>query len=129
MYRLAPSGVTRMADGVQITREHPDWPAYLAWLSTGGVPQAPAATPPPDLPSPVPMSVTRYRALAAMHMAGIIGDVETIIADMHPLTQLAWQAAATFRRDSPLLKSVSLQLGMTDAEVDALFVMAASLEL
>lgn len=43
------------------------------------------------------------------------------------LTQNAWDRAATFERQNPVLLSLASALGMSDAQLDALFVQAATL--
>lgn len=130
MYRLANSGVIRVDDGILITRGHQDWPYYLAWLADGGVPAPPELV--PDVPAelgPVPKSVSRFRARAVMQMAGILEAADTVVAEMHPLTRIAWIDAAYFRRDSPNLISVAQQLGLSNAQVDDFFRQADALEL
>ena len=127
MYRLAPSGVIRLADGVQITRQHPDWPDYLAWLASGGVPEAMATTTPTEPADPIPMSVTRFQARAALQLAGLLDDAEAAIAEAHPLSRLAWEHANVYRRDSPTLISIGQQLGLSEADMDELFKTAASI--
>ena len=127
MYRLDISGVTRLADGMQITRQHPDWPAYLAWLAAGGVPEAMAITTPPISTDPVPLSVTRFQARAALHLAGLLDDAEAAIAQAHPLSRIAWEHAHVYRRDSPTVISIGQQLGLSEADMDELFKTAASI--
>lgn len=129
MYRLSPSGVTRLDDGVAIQRGAPGWPAYLTWLAAGGIPQAMPPGPAPELPNAVPQSVTRFRALAALHAAGLLAQVEAVVSTLDPLAQLAWDEAATYRRDSPILLAVARQIGLTGQQVDDLFRQAAALQL
>ncbi len=127
MYALAPAGVTRLADGVQIKRGDPAWPDYLAWLASGGVPEAIPTTIPPISTDPVPLSVTRFQARAALHLAGLLDDAEAAIAQAHPLSRIAWEHANVYQRDSPTVISISQQLGLSEAEIDDLFKTAASI--
>ena len=127
MYRLAPSGVIRLADGASITRGHSGWPDYLTWLATGGVPEAMAITTPPEPTDPIPPSVTRFQARAALHLAGLLDDAEAAIAQAHPLSRIAWEHAHVYRRDSPTLISIGQQLGLSEADMDELFKTAASI--
>ena len=127
MYALAPAGVTRLADGVQIKRGDPAWPDYLAWLASGGVPEAMAISPPPELSEPIPLSVTRFQARAALHLAGLLDDAEAAIAQAHPLSRIAWEHANVYQRDSPTVISIGQQLGLSEAEMDDLFKTAASI--
>lgn len=129
MYRLHTAGVIRISDGMQITRRHSDWPAYLAWLAAGGIPQPAPPGPAPEPQNPVPASVSRFRALAALHAAGLLDQVEAVVSTLDPLAQLAWDEAATYRRDSPILLAVARQIGLTVQQVDDLFRQAAALQL
>lgn len=127
MYRLAPSGVIRLADGASITRGHSGWPDYLTWLATGGVPEAMAITTPPEPTDPIPPSVTRFQARAALHLAGLLDDAEAAIAQANPLSRLAWEHANVYQRDSPTVISIGQQLGLSEADMDELFKTAASI--
>lgn len=127
MYQLSPAGVTRLADGVQIHRGDPAWADYLAWLDSGGVPEAMAITTPPEPTDPIPLSVTRFQARAALHLAGLLDDAEAAIAQAHPLSRIAWEHAHVYRRDSPTLISIGQQLGLSESDMDELFKTAASI--
>ena len=127
MYRLSPAGVTRISDGVQIHRGDPAWPDYLTWLAAGGVPEAIPTTIPPISTDPVPLSVTRFQARAALHLAGLLDDAEAAIAQAHPLSRIAWEHAHVYRRYSPTLISIGQQLGLSEADMDELFKTAASI--
>lgn len=76
---------------------------------------------------PVPSTVTRFQALAALDNAGLLDSVEAIIADPQTpnITRLAWNNAQTFDRSSPTLAALALALGLTEAQVDALFLFAS----
>ena len=127
MYAIAPAGVLRLADGVLIHRGDPAWPDYLAWLAAGGVPEAMAIPTPPEPTDPIPLSVTRFQARAALQLAGLLDDAEAAIAQAHPLSRIAWEHANVYRRDSPTVISIGQQLGLSEAEMDELFKTAASI--
>lgn len=78
----------------------------------------------------VPEVVSRFQARAALHLAGLLDTVETIMADPETpmLTRLAWVDAQEFRRDSPTIASMAAELGLTDGQVDELFITAATIE-
>ncbi len=86
-----------------------------------------AHTSPP--PAGVPQTVTRFQALAALHLAGHLEAVKAIMAapETPVLTKLAWDNALSFERASPTLASLAAALGLTDADLDALFAQAAAL--
>ena len=127
MYAIAPAGVIRLADDVLIQRGDPAWPDYLAWLAAGGIPEAMAITTPPEPTDPIPLSVTRFQARAALQLAGLLDDAEAAIAQAHPLSRIAWEHANVYRRDSPTVISIGHQLGLSEAEMDELFKTAASI--
>lgn len=87
-------------------------------------PEAPEATPPV---AGVPQSVTRFQALAALHLAGHLPAVEAIMAapETPTLAKLAWDNALSFERSSPTLAALASQLGLTSQDLDALFTVAA----
>lgn len=127
MYRLASSGVVRVSDGAQISRGGSGWSDYLAWLAAGGIPEAMAITTPPEPTDPIPLSVTRFQARAALQLAGLLDDAEAAISQAHPLSRIAWEHANVYRRDSPTVISIGQQLGLSEADMDELFKTAASI--
>lgn len=78
----------------------------------------------------VPQVVTRFQARAALHLAGLLTTVESLMTDPQTdmLARLAWQDAQEFRRQSPTVLSMAATLGLTDAQLDALFTTAAGIE-
>jgi hypothetical protein len=76
---------------------------------------------------PPPQSVTRLQAMVALSNAGLLGQVQTWIASQDALTQLIWNSATDFSRNSALLASVGAALALTPAQIDALFAAAAKI--
>ena len=78
----------------------------------------------------VPQVVTRFQARAALHLAGLLTTVESLMTDPQTdmLARLAWQDAQEFRRQSPTVLSMAATLGLTDEQLDALFTTAAGIE-
>lgn len=74
------------------------------------------------------MVVSRFRALAALAEVGLLDAVEAAMAspDTDPLTRLAWREASEFERLDPLVQRVGALLGITDEQLDALFVAAGA---
>lgn len=85
--------------------------------------------PTPPVETPVPTSVTRFQALAALHGAGLLPQVETYMADANtPVIQkLAWQNALDFERTSPTVAALAALLSLTDTQVDSLFISAKAI--
>lgn len=90
-------------------------------------PKAPA-------PPPVPEVVSRFQGREAMqrtaHGDGTLFEAaEVLLADPSTpaMYRRAWDDLQEFRRDSEMLAVISGMLGLTAAQVDALFILAASI--
>lgn len=83
-----------------------------------------------EQPPPVPQSVSRFQARAALHLAGLLDQVEGLMVDPSTpiLARLAWSDAQEFKRSSPTIASMAQALGLGDADVDALFISAATID-
>lgn len=93
------------------------------WASLAGVqPYAPFVT--------VPQVVSKFQAKAALRGAGLLAQVEQMMADpaADPLAVLAWADAQEFRRNSPTVLAMGAALGLDAAALDALFITAAGIE-
>jgi hypothetical protein len=76
----------------------------------------------------VPQSVSRYQALAAMQNAGILAMVQAAVAaSSNPLIPLAFANSATFDRNGAFINELAPGLGLSSAQLDALFVAAAQI--
>ena len=74
------------------------------------------------------MVISRFQGEAALYQAGLLDDVEALIAQSDPLVQIAWQRVTEFRRLSPMIASIAQALGWTDEQLDALFETAAGID-
>lgn len=81
-------------------------------------------------PPSVPQSVTRFQARAALHLAGLLEQVEALMAhpDTPMLAKLAWADAMEFKRTSPTIASLASTLGLSDAALDDLFTVAVGID-
>lgn len=77
--------------------------------------------------NPVPQQVTMRQARLALLSAGLLDDVEMVIAAAGREAQLEWEYAAVVVRSNPAVAAVQQQQGMTDAQIDDLFREAAKL--
>lgn len=75
----------------------------------------------------VPESVTIRQAKLALLQVGLLDDVEAAINGSDRAVQIEWEYATEFRRDWPALLAMKPALGLTDAQVDDLFRLAATL--
>lgn len=74
------------------------------------------------------MVVDAWRILRALSQLGWRDDVEAIIAASSQDVKDMYARAPVFRRLSPFVESVALALNKTDADVDGLFELAATIE-
>ena len=77
--------------------------------------------------NPVPQQVTMRQARLALLSAGLLDDVEVVIAAAGRAAQLEWEYAAVVDRSNLAVAIVQQQQGMTDAQIDDLFREAAKL--
>lgn len=125
--RTNTSTILRLADNANIPAEpaNSDYAEYLRWVASGNTPQ------PADVPViGVPQSVTRFQARAALSRAGLFTTVHTAMTAfaVDDERRLAWEDAQEFRRTSPTMLQMAAALGLSDAQLDALFTTAASIE-
>lgn len=94
----------------------------LGWIKQGGqfvAPQAPEAI--------VPQIVTRAQFKLALLDLGLLTAVESLVAGSgDQALQINWAERLEFERNHPLVIATATALGKTDAEIDALFVLAAT---
>lgn len=84
----------------------------------------------PPLPPAAPSSVTRRQGRLALLDAGRLDDVETAIEAIQDVAlrraaQIEYEAD-TWERSNTFLRAMWAQLGGTEAELDALFVLAVT---
>lgn len=125
---LVPANATALEP--PIARE-----GHLVKFEAGSWEYAEIVTPEPA-PEPeqsrIPTSITPRQAKLALLSAGLLDDVDAAIeaipdAATKRVAQIEWEYAQDVRRDWPMLNQVAAQMGMTDAQIDELFIMAAAL--
>ena len=118
--------VTRDFDGFEVapcqSADDPEFIAYIQWVEAGNEPRV------VDYPTPpIPEEVTMRQAQQALLHAGMLDTVEQVVAQADRAVQIDWHKGQTVRRDWPALTVVQSLLGMTDRQIDELFILAASL--
>jgi hypothetical protein len=80
----------------------------------------------------VPKSVTMRQARLALHFAGLLGNVIAIIDAMEEpektAAKITWDFAQTVDRDFGMVPELAVALGLTEREIDNLFVTAGSIQ-
>lgn len=76
------------------------------------------------------MIVSPFQARSALRLAGLLDQVEQVMAapETDDTTRLAWQTASEFRRLSPTVDAIAQKMGLTDEQVDSLFLSARKIE-
>ena len=98
-------------------------PGHALWGQYSAMPGIAPYSPPPPL---IPSSVSPAQMRVALHRAGLLATVQAI-ADAAPEAKIIWEYATVILRSSPLISAMSGQSGLTETEIDALFVAAAAI--
>lgn len=100
--------------------------AIADWLDLGNTPE-PADVP----PLIIPQTVTMRQARLALLQAGLLVTVNAAVAGMPgaagEAARIEWEYSQEVRRDKVLVLALAPVLGLSDAQLDALFVAAAGL--
>lgn len=118
--------VHRLTDGAFIPADpdNSDYTAYLAWLGAGNKPE------PADPVAPqVPQQVTRAQGKVVLIQMGLWSQVLGFVAAItdpvqKALAEVALHDTQFWQRTSPFLQQASQALGMTEAQLDDLFIQA-----
>lgn len=95
-------------------------------------PEEIAALPPPA-PQPMPTITARQLRLALLGLSLTGDDVVAKISAMpgtpteREAARIEWEYATEFPREHPLIATIGAALGMTEAQIDAAWMQAASL--
>lgn len=118
--RVDISGVTSF---VPCAPGNSDYAAIEALVAAGELTIAPYVPP----PAPPVTQVTMRQARLALLAADLLDDVEAMMTQADRAVQIEWEYATVVDRASPLVASISSSLGLSNAEIDALFVNAAKM--
>lgn len=75
----------------------------------------------------IPHSVTMRQARLALLAVDLLDDVEAAVASQGRAAQIEWEYATDVQRTHPLIAAVQAAKGLTDADVDQLFLAAAGM--
>lgn len=82
---------------------------------------------PLDSGTPIPESVSMRQARLALLQIGLLDDVENAISQGSQADQITWEYATEVNRSDALVINMSAALGLSEAQLDALFTLAAGL--
>lgn len=86
---------------------------------------------PPVVQDLTPQSITNWRAKAVIEIAGLTSQVEAALAAMQGpegiIARAAWNGNADFDRQGATVVSLAAAIGLTSAQIDALFIQAAAI--
>jgi hypothetical protein len=120
----SPEIIVRLSDLAFIPADprNQDYQTYLAWMAEGNT----ALPAPPPEPEPLlPVSPRQIRQ--ALTRAGLRTAVEAAIAAGDQDGKDWWEFATQFERQHPTVVAMGHTLNQTDAQMDALWALAASL--
>lgn len=122
-YKLTHSTSILRSDGACIPADpaNTDYAAYLAWLAEGNTPE-------PADPIPVPPIVVSPRQIRqALTATGLRSHVEAGVAAGSQDLKDWWEFATSFEENHPMVLGMAADLNVSDDDLHALFVLAASL--
>lgn len=132
VFRKNADGTTStiaITDTPEFPNRNPDYLAYLAWCSAGNVP-----SPADPLPVPVPPTITRAQGKAALIQAGLWPQVLAFVAGIEDpneklLAEVALNDTVNWERSSPFLARAAAELGLSQQQLDELFIAAVAIVL
>jgi len=85
-----------------------------------------------ELKSRIPQTVSQRQLRTQLVLIGFnLTDIDTAINSLSEpdksIAQIAWDYAITFERESPLLVSLALMLGLTETDLENIFINASKL--
>ena len=86
-----------------------------------------ALIPAPVIVDGVPQTVTMRQARLALLASGLLDDVTAAVAGAGQAAQIEWEYASDVGRNATLIQSLAGVMGLTDEQLDGLFVLAATL--
>jgi len=129
MYKLTKfDTIQRLADNAFIPKDpaNSDYQRFLEWQAEGNEPE-----PFEELPEPIPSVVTMRQARLALLGAGLLGSVADAIAALpSPQKEAAtieWEYSQEVHRNRAFVTTLAAALGLTDEQMDELFLAASKL--
>lgn len=131
--RIENGKVVERLDAEELPPFHPSlhWEQCAAEVSEGWDFDGATFAPPKTLPPAVPVSVTMRQARLALLKVGKLDAVNSALASMPGETgaaaRIEWEFSSTVERTRGYVEQIGVGLGMTDKQLDDLFILAATL--
>jgi hypothetical protein len=136
MYKLStsPGVVIRIEDGAFIPLPpcESNGFEYQDWLAAGNTPDpVPTVVVIVVVPKEVQMGQAQLALLAFTFPDGtnLLDKVDAIMAQQPRADQVTWNKAMYVMRDNALVSRMQVALGLTDAQIDQLFIDASAIKL
>jgi hypothetical protein len=119
-----------------IATAFPEFAASQGWIDAAGAAIGDTwdgetfttpAPPPPMAPEVVTMRQARLALLQSGHYATVVDYITNMTGDAGIKARISWEYSQTVERYTPLTVVLKGILGLTDAETDELYLLAASL--
>lgn len=81
---------------------------------------------PPEPEPQVPTSITARQARLYLYQNDLLDQVEAMIAG-NKAYEIEWEYATTIERNNPLTQAIIVELGLTEAQADTMFIEASKL--
>ncbi len=78
-------------------------------------------------PVAVPQIVTMRQARLALLQTGLLASVNSAVAAADDATKITWEFSGEVQRNNSLVSTLATALNLTDAQLDDLFTLAATL--
>lgn len=114
--------INDVASFVPCVSSNTDYARMEELVAAGELTIAPYAPP----PAPPVTQVSMRQARLALLAADLLDDVEAMMTQADRAVQIEWEYATVVDRNSPLVVAIGAALGLTDAQIDALFADAAT---
>lgn len=79
-------------------------------------------------PEPVPFEVTRAQGKLALLNAGLLANAQAAATTAGQAAEIAFNDALTYERTSPTLNALATALGLSNGDLDSLFIAASKLK-